>query len=110
MIQSRQLFSENVYLENKDVVVVVVVIVVVVAVAKGTVSGMLWHSGLNSDFVDDLSKCTVSKLVHTPVTKEEEALIDYHILSLAKHKNFHIIIVQASQEYYSFHSGHSEFL
>ena len=37
------------YLENKDVVIVVV------AVAKGTVSGMLWHSGLNSDFVDDLS-------------------------------------------------------
>jgi len=58
LIQSRQLFSENVYLENKDVVVVVVI--VVVAVAKGTVSGMLWHSGLNSDFVDDLSKCTVS--------------------------------------------------
>jgi len=65
---------------------------------------MLWHSGFNSDFVDDFSKCTVSKLVHTPVTKEEEALIDYHILSLANHKNFHIIIVQASQEYYCFHS------
>jgi len=99
LIQSRQLFSENVYLENKDVVVIVVV-----TVAKGTVSGMLWHSGLNSDFVDDLPKCTVSKLVHTPATKEEEASIDYHILSLAKHKNFHIIIVQASQEYHCFHS------
>jgi len=86
LIQSRQLFSENVYLENKDVVVVVVI--VVVAVAKGTVSGMLWHSGLNSDFVDDLSKCTVSELVHTPVTKEEEASIDYHILSLAKPQKF----------------------
>jgi len=67
------------YLENKDVVIVVV------AVAKGTVSGMLWHSGLNSGFVDDLSKdCAVSKLVHTPVTKEEDASIDYHIMSLAK--------------------------
>jgi len=82
LIQSRQLFSENVYLENKDVVVVVV------AVAKGIVSGTLWHSGLNSNFADDLSKCTVSKLVHTPVTKEEEASIDYHILSLTKPKKF----------------------
>ena len=51
--QSRQPFFENVYLENKDVVVVVIV------VAKGTVSGMLWHGGLNSDFVDNLSKCSV---------------------------------------------------
>ena len=82
--QSRQLFSEDIYLENIDVV-----IVVVVAVAKGTVSGMLWHSGLNSNFVYDLSKCSVSKLVHTPVTKEEEeASIDYHILSLAKPQKF----------------------
>jgi len=84
LIQSRQLFSENVYLENK----VVAVVIVVVAVAKGTVSGMLWHSGLNSDLIDDLSKCTVSKLVHTPVTKEEEASIHYHILSLAKAQKF----------------------
>jgi len=79
-------FFQYSYLENKDVVVVV--IVVVVAVAKGTVSGMLWHSGLNSDFADDLPKCTVSKLVHTPVTKEEEASTDYHILSLAKPQKF----------------------
>lgn len=61
---------------------------VVVAVAKGTVSGILWHSGLNSNFEDDLPKFTVSKLVHTQVTKEEEASIDYHILGFAKSQKF----------------------
>ena len=63
---------------------------------------MLWHSGLNSNFVNDLSKCTVQS-VDTPVTKEEDASIDYHY-GLAKPQKFHIIIVQASQEYYCFHS------
>ena len=79
--QSRQLFFENVCLEDKDVGVVVVIVVV----AKGSVSGMLWHSGLNSNFVNDLSKCTVQS-VDTPVTKEEDASIDYHMVS-QNHKN-----------------------
>ena len=73
-------FFQNVCLENKDVGVVDVIVV-----AKGSVSGMLWHSGLNSNFVNDLSKCTVQS-VDTPVTKEEDASINYHMVS-QNHKN-----------------------